>query len=47
MCDCFNTENLIDTEEKKKWYFRKKSIWIKIKEFIFGKETVDKHFNIQ
>jgi len=40
----FATENWLDTKEKIEWYFRKKSIWTRVKEFFFGVETVDHHF---
>jgi len=42
----YASENYIDTDEKLQWFCRKKSIWTKIKEFLFGKETVDKHFHV-
>ena len=44
MGDLLNSENLLFTQEHIDWYFRKKTIWEKIKEFFCGKETVESHF---
>jgi len=43
--DWHASENIIDTQEKFDWYFRSRTFWEQLKEFLFGKETVDHHFD--
>jgi hypothetical protein len=42
--DYHASENIPYTREQVKWITREKSLFEKIKEFLFGEETIEKHF---
>ena len=43
--DAYNSENCIFTEKQQRWRTRKRKPLEKIKEFLFGKETIERHWN--
>jgi hypothetical protein len=44
MGDYFASENIPYTQEQIDWLCRKKTLLEKLKEFLLGKETIEKHF---